>query len=667
MPGKLISFISALSVLGSALVTPEPGQPQAPFDGEASLLLLSSLELEGTIYDVAVAEGTIAYVAAGTAGVVVLDMSNPAEPTKVGGFDTQGEARGLAPSGPYLFVADCYSGLVALDVSDPSNPGQIGSLAPNPDHCLSDIQVSESRAYALEEAADFLIVDVSDPALPSLISRIVPSTGGERALDVEGSIAYIIFRNMLWIYDVSSPEEPSDLGQFGMGVGYDLEVVSNVAYLSTDDGFIALDVSDPRAPSLIWAATYEAAGVPFQFEVAVPYAFLGGRVGTTPTVRVLSASPESAPPLLASYEFPPETYQIASVWAIDGDLVFASLAGAQDRRLHVLRFLANDEPTCIPSDPRWSDQWNMEAIHAGGSWTFFPNCLPPSVKLAVVDTGVFESHPELEGRIGLATSLAGSNVSDLNGHGTAISGIIAANRDNAEGLAGIHPLAELYVYKIMVDPKSENSVSVISRMAESITRAVDSGAQVITISTQTSRDWCIEGHVRHFCTSGGVLESAVRYASDSGRIIVVGANEEGKPIWDLPFPAAYSLTYANVIAVSASAWNNTPAEYSLPGDYITISAPGGDATRPLILLGASKDFPYVSGQGTSFAAPHVAGVVALVLAANPDLAPAEVRGLIVDTATPFAPDGGAHPGYFGAGIVNAEAAVEEAIRRRATP
>ena len=284
----------------------------------------------------------------------------------------------------------------------------------------------------------------------------------------------------------------------------------------------------------------------------------------------------------------------------------------------------------------------------------------------------------MAGRIYRTATLVGDNANDINGHGTHIAGIIAAIPNNGIGIAGIHPHARLSIYKYSDQPlnlvkRALNRDTILQHaydIAFLIREAVDNGDEVISISTGVPYDvnLTLGKKAFTFCNPDkpscrGELRLAVEYAAEHGVVIVAASPEYQKERYK--YPAAFAAIYNNVIAVTASTPSDTLAPYSTTGAFITIAAPGGAGTSCLggeddCILSLGLDGSYAENQGTSMAAPHVTGVVALMLSANSTLQPADIKFIITDTATDFAtlPDGSA-----GAGIINAKVAVLAAMQR----
>lgn len=340
--------------------------------------------------------------------------------------------------------------------------------------------------------------------------------------------------------------------------------------------------------------------------------------------------------------------------------------------------------TCEPNDPDFEKQWNMWLIDLVGALNQFPSCQVPTINIGVIDTGVDSDHTDLIGHIGSSYSVIGDSAEDSHGHGTGVAGIISAVHNDLY-LAGIHPNSRLSIYR--VTETGDMDKEDLLNLSTLIKKAVDDGLKIINISIAAGTDYYVNknGQLK-VCldplsdSCNGVLKEAVKYALDHKVTIVAGGPESMIKITD-PFsyiiykmgivkayPAAYSQLFENVIAVTASSELNTLSDYSVPTDYITVAAPGGNPSVIKNKMTCSPDFfdcvlnlnndgGTIEGLGTSFAAPHVSGVVGLMLSANPNLTPIQIRTILEQTATPFTlPVENA-----GAGIVNAAEAVRIAF------
>ena len=293
----------------------------------------------------------------------------------------------------------------------------------------------------------------------------------------------------------------------------------------------------------------------------------------------------------------------------------------------------------IPNDPL--KQWHLPVDRAFDFWDALPVLDP--VRVAVIDSGIDATHPEFaDNKIADAKSFVGGSARvDLEGHGTFVAGLIAAGVDNAIGIAGMAPSAELLVAKVV------NGDDLIDVEAEvrAIHWAVENGAQVINMSLGGFRDPRDPDR-----DAFSLLEAAaIGWAHGKGVVIVaaVGNSEDVPPI---PWPfASYPAALPHVLGVSALGRDGSvPAFSNRDKIYNDITAPGQAivSTFPLDLTVGAKecvdqgystcandDFAdFRKGEGTSFAAPQVSAAAAVLLALRPGLRPEQVTALLTRTA-----------------------------------
>ena len=313
------------------------------------------------------------------------------------------------------------------------------------------------------------------------------------------------------------------------------------------------------------------------------------------------------------------------------DAVLKSLRG--DSNVLYAEVDAVVEAAFTPNDPQYSlHQYGPQIIQANKAWDITEG--DPNVLVAVVDTGVDYTHPDLAGKVVLGYDFVNNDADpmDDNGHGTHVAGIIAAATNNGIGVAGVGFNTRVLAVKVL----SASGSGFYSTVAQGITYAADHGARIINLS--------LRGTV-----SSAILQDAINYAWNKGVLIVAAAGNDGSNA------AVYPAAYPHVLAVAATDWNDNHWSLSNYGDYVDLAAPGVGIYSTDWAGGVG---PYASRSGTSMAAPHVAAVAALVLSVDPGLSNAQLASLLTSTA-----DDKGDPGwdpYYGAGRVNAYAAVTAA-------
>ncbi len=253
----------------------------------------------------------------------------------------------------------------------------------------------------------------------------------------------------------------------------------------------------------------------------------------------------------------------------------------------------------VPSDPYFSNwQKGLQRMGAPAAWDLTTGSA--EIVIAVLDTGVRASHEDLAGRLtaGYNFVSGNDNTADDHGHGTRVTGIIAAATDNGRGVAGTTWQNLVMPVKVM----GSNGSGTYSDLAKGIIYAADNGARVINMSLGGSNP-------------SSALKSAVDYAHSRNVVLVAAAGNSNGPV-------AYPAAYPNVIAVAAVDNSDNKASYSCYGPEISVAAPGSGVFSTVISGG------YDVGSGTSFAAPFVSGLAGLVLSLDPALTPAQVQDII---------------------------------------
>jgi subtilisin family serine protease len=290
------------------------------------------------------------------------------------------------------------------------------------------------------------------------------------------------------------------------------------------------------------------------------------------------------------------------------------------------------------TEPLSPQQWYLDADNAWTFWSSQPQLFP--VRVAVIDSGIDGTNPDLVGRVVAARSfVGGSPYTDEQGHGTFVAGEIAANPSNGFGIAGLAFNARLIVGKVVT---ADGSVSLQGEVA-AIRWAVDQGARVINLSLGGVRD-PLDAAID---TYSPLEQAAVDYAWANG-VVVVAAVGNGPQAPHTPWRFAdYPAALPHVIGVSAVRRDGSVPDYSnrdavyndlaAPGDDIVSTIPGPliDSTRPAC---AGQPFSpcgpveFRDAIGTSFAAPQVSAAAALLIGEDPRLRPEQVAYLLERSA-----------------------------------
>lgn len=375
----------------------------------------------------------------------------------------------------------------------------------------------------------------------------------------------------------------------------------------------------------------------------------GGDEATAIPGEVIVTLAEGVAPAATPAELPAELqplvarFAISQVTPLPGTATYRlRSAGGADPAAMAAAFAASAlvtaaEPNLLvrvaqagPDDPLYQggNQWHLRVIDIAAAWAITTGS--PSVLVAVVDTGIDPAQPDLAGKVAGGYDFVDETFTlrDDVGHGTAVASFITANTGDGKGLAGLAPAARVLAFRVL----GRNGGASFDA-ARGIIAAADAGARVIN------------------CSFGGpvparVFQQAVEYAHRKGAVVIASAGNSGSARPN--YPAADR----HVIAIGASNWRDEVAGFSQRGAHVAVVAPGAG------VLGAVAGGDQAVVNGTSFSAPVVAGVVALMLAANPALTPEEVRRILEGTADDIGPAG--FDEAAGWGRVNAGRAVAAA-------
>ncbi len=215
--------------------------------------ILGTLDTGDSAYDVAVSGSTV-YVANGNSGLMTVDVSNPAKPVKLGSYDTPYLSTGIAVSGTTVYVGD-YSSLQLIDVSDPAHPSLVGLVEGTP-RFLAKVAVSGNTVWGVDFAVGVEGFDVSDPSNPALVSSLF-TTGDATAVTAAGHFLYVADDAAgLQIIDIADPEYPVVAGGIPLESWTDgIAISGTMAYVADFySGLKIVDVSDPAHPQLVGEA-----------------------------------------------------------------------------------------------------------------------------------------------------------------------------------------------------------------------------------------------------------------------------------------------------------------------------------------------------------------------------------------------------------------------------
>jgi subtilisin family serine protease len=353
-----------------------------------------------------------------------------------------------------------------------------------------------------------------------------------------------------------------------------------------------------------------------------------------------------------------------------------------------------DPPFSGDDDVAYDFQWGLDAVDAPEAWA--TGATGRGARVAVVDTGFDVHHPDLEANVNaeLSRSFVPGETVEWSGsgpfsHGTHVAGIIAA-ADNGIGVIGVAPEAELVLVKAESDATRELTVSAA---LQSIVYATDVDADVVNMSFTVL--WDRTGILDpatgspvpagQFAGISTAVARVLRYAVDNGTLPVAAAGNDGVDLDADRSGVVAPAGYPGVVAVAATSpigWAEDPGtDLDVPTSYtnhgrsvIDLAGPGGDIRRPdptaactvsfysapcglfdaVLSTGAEGSWYWETG--TSMAAPHVAGVAALVVGAHGGSMDARALATLLERTADDLGQPGRDP-WFGAGRVNAHRAV----------
>jgi thermitase len=314
-----------------------------------------------------------------------------------------------------------------------------------------------------------------------------------------------------------------------------------------------------------------------------------------------------------------------------------------------------------PNDTNFGDQWSLNNLGQTGGKVDADIDAPEAwdtstgastTIIAIVDTGVDLTHPDLASKIIAGYDFANDDAdpTDDHGHGTHVAGIAAAVSNNSQGIAGICWACKIMPVKVL----DSSGSGFYDWIASGIVYAADSGANVINLSL------------------GGLFDSqllvdAIQYAYNQGVVTVAAMGNGG----DLT--PNYPAVYPEVIAVGATDHNDLRALFSTFGANIDVVAPGVDILSTVPSAGCFLCDPsgYMLLSGTSMATPHVAGLAGLVWSLNPSLTRDQVYSILKhsaeDQVESLAEDTPGWDPYYGWGRINAASALSQAFTPPADP
>jgi len=297
----------------------------------------------------------------------------------------------------------------------------------------------------------------------------------------------------------------------------------------------------------------------------------------------------------------------------------------KDRRLKYVELDMAVAPSLSVNDPAYSNSWALPKIQAPAAWDTAKGV---GITIAILDTGVDGSHPDLAANMVPGWNIFDNNAdtTDVQGHGTSVSGAAAAVGNNSTGSAGVAWGAKIMPVRI----SGLDGWAYFSTIAQGVNWAADNGARVANISYGVS--------------GSASVQSAANYMRSKGGVVVAAAGNSGveEPI----------AAHDSMLSISATGSTDVRPSWSSFGSYVDLAAPGVSIYAP------TRGGGYANVSGTSFSAPITAGTVALMMSANARLTPADVDAILKTTSVDLGTAG--YDTYYGFGRIDAARAVAQA-------
>ncbi len=295
------------------------------------------VDIPGFAHNVDV-RGSFAFVAAGAAGLVVVDVDDPAVPTIVASLDTPGDARDVVVVGDLAALADGPSGLALVDVSNPFAPFAVGSLdtAGN----AEDVVVRGGVAYVADGPAGLAVVDVADPAAPALFGTLaLPGAVGVDAAQASGLAVVAHGATGISVVDVTDSTAPALLSGVDTGDARDVVLAGSSAFVADrESSFTSVDLADPASPAVRASTPLALGGRLVDVALASGFAF-GADIFFVNGVPILDVADPASPVPRAILDFRGFRDDNGTGIAVDSTHVYLTAVKGSSTRLYVGQYL----------------------------------------------------------------------------------------------------------------------------------------------------------------------------------------------------------------------------------------------------------------------------------------------------------------------------------------
>lgn len=311
---------------------------------------LSFISIPGFANNVDIS-GNIAYVAAGSTGLQVVDVSDRRAPRIIGSLDTPGNANDVRVVGNRVYIADGSAGLRIIDVTNPASPTLLGALDTPGE--ANDVVVVGNLAYVADGLSGLQIIDVGDPVAPRLIGSL-DTPGTARGVDVSGNLAVIADVSSVRIVDVGNPGSPVARGSLATTEARDVTVEGAIAYLADFSGSLkTIDFSTPTAPKLLATTTQSLGGILTDVAKVREFVF-GADVFFVNGVPIVNVNDPANPAVRARLDFPARDDNGTGI-AVDNQFVYLTAdrsiqenGVSGDSRLYIGQYVALEDKAGIP-------------------------------------------------------------------------------------------------------------------------------------------------------------------------------------------------------------------------------------------------------------------------------------------------------------------------------
>jgi|GEM_PF-1174599 len=314
--------------------------------------------------------GNYAYVAAGSTGLQVVDVSNHTAPRIVASLDTNGNANDVRIVGGFAYVADGTAGLKIIDISNPLAPRLSASLATGGD--AWDVVVYSGRAYIAAGPAGLKIADVSNPAAPVLLGGI-DTPGTAKGVDVSGNIAAVADGGPTLFIDVTTPSAPVIRGSAPTSEARDVTVDGNFAYVADFQASLrVVDFTNPQSPQVVATEDRTLGGLLNDVERAGSYLF-GADVFFVHGVPISNVQVPASPIVRARLDIPYRDDNDTGI-AVDSQYVYVTGSrdmtengGSGDTALYIGQWLKATDNTNVPPSVQLTSPVNVPTIIEGST------------------------------------------------------------------------------------------------------------------------------------------------------------------------------------------------------------------------------------------------------------------------------------------------------------